>query len=192
LRFSQLFSGVSDFPKTKEISKLKFSQPRESRLIAGGITFILGTGVLFFTTLIALESFSESPIAISLFLLLSFAMVGTGLYFAACTPVMKIDSNSQTIEIGKSCVLFHTKQIVAFDRVKEIGIKEMYHAGDRTEGSGTTYAVEIRGDETFVVPGTTSRQLDNAAFVANDIAKCIAVRFDPKTRKAFTGSIKLG
>lgn len=104
---------------------------------------------------------------------------------------MEIDKNNKVIILAKSCLVFQTKTIEPFRKIREVGIKELYHAGDRSEETGTSYYVEVRTKENLEVPGSKNRDLNSTAQLANDIASSTGAKFNPKLRKVFTGSFKL-
>ncbi|WP_144395403.1 tetraspanin family protein [Pleionea sediminis] len=169
----------------------QYKQPRESRLIAGVLVLIFGIGIFFFSCLVALESFSQSPIVITLFLGLGLIMIVAGLCFSACIPELEIDQKRKVLIIATSCILFKKKKFVPFSKLKEVGIKELYHAGDRSDETGSSYYVEIRSHSNIEVPGTKGRSIDDASRTAGDIADQLGVSFNPKIRDVFTGSIKI-
>ena len=173
------------------VNEIVYKQPRDSRVIAGVVMSIFGVAMLFFTTLVALESFSQNPLGISLFLLLGMLLFTIGLYFLTCIPIVEIDTKNRNVITMTSCILFKTKKLIPFVRIKEIGIKEKYFAGDRSEETGTSYYVEIRGSSTIEVPGTKSYSLSNSEYVAKELAGYIGTNFSPKVRKVYTGSYKL-
>jgi hypothetical protein len=173
------------------MNNLIFRQPREARVIAGSISMLFGTGILFFTMLVALESFTENPVAIIIFMLLSLGMITLGFYFALCRPVVEIDIDKKKIIISKSCLFFRMAREVKLKSVKEIGIKEAYYAGSRTQETGAFYFVEIRGRELLQLPGTRSTDENETIGVARNLAEAVGVAFNPICRKVLTGSYKL-
>lgn len=173
------------------MDKLIFKQPRESRLVAGVITLVLGSGLFFFSMLVALESFSDSPFIISLFLLLGILLVMTGFYFSLCTPYLKFDIHNQRITHGQSCLLMNTRTSLAFSEVREVGINERYLAGDRTEASGTTYTVELRAQSNITLPGSQSDTLQSALDLADEVATTLGCQLETTPRQIMTGSFKI-
>jgi len=171
---------------------MNYQQPREGRAIGGVIAIVVGVGILFFSTLIALESFSQHPAVSVLGILLGIVLTCAGLYFAACAPVMEFDEKLKQITVMKSCLLFRCfTRTEDFGAVKEVGIKEMYHAGSRGEETGTFYFVELRGRSILEVPGTRSRRLNDAIVTAKNISELVGASFNPTLRKVQTGSFKI-
>lgn len=175
----------------RRANNLIYKAPREGRIIGGVVASIFAVGLLFFTTLVALESFSDNPFVVTLFFLLGLLLFCGGLYFALCAAVIEINSNEQIVKVMTSCLLFRRTRTVPFSSMDEAGIIERYYAGDRTGESGTFYFVELRGTQTIEVPGTKSNNLNETASIAREIADGMAVSFNPKIRKVFTGSYKI-
>lgn len=167
-----------------------YKQPRETRILAGTIAAIFGLGMVFFSALAALESFSEHPIGISFFLILALSLLSTGLYFVTCTPFMELDRAQQQVTIGVTCIFFQKRRGVAFNEVKEVGIKELYQAGAVGEESGTFYYAEISCAQHIEVPGSKNTNLSQTVALAKEVAEIIGAKLNMDRRKVFTGSFK--
>lgn len=172
-------------------NKLVYKEPRESRAIGGGIGLLFGLAALFFTSLVALESFTQNPVVLSLLLIIEVGAIGFALYFLVCIPILEIETSDRSINTSVSCPLFKKQNKISFSDIRTVGIKEAYYAGDHTEASGSFYFVELRGSANLHVPGTKCTRIGDANFLANELAQHLKVSFDAKPRKVFTGSFRI-
>ena len=167
-------------------------EKREGRALAGFFVFAIGgLPVLFFTTLVALESFSEHAVGIICFYLLGLALSVIGLYLLLCIPVIVIDHGKKQVITRKSCVLFNLSKTYSFRTIREVGVSEAYHAGSRGTNAGTFYKVEIRGPQQITVPLTETTDEHKVIAAAENLSEILGVKFNTDYRKIFTGSYKL-
>ena len=167
-------------------------EKREGRALAGFLVLAIGGfPVLFFTTLVALESFSEDAVGIICFYILGSILSIVGAYLLLCTPVVIIDHGKKQVITRKSCFLFNLSKTYSFRTIREVGVSEAYHAGSRGTNAGTFYKVEIRGPQQITVPLTETTDEQKVIAAAENLSEILGVKFNTDYRKIFTGSYKL-